>query len=178
MKRNILIFIFLILGATSFKYRSKTQAGILNPDTRVLIEQTGDSSQDSGLEIKTENDEIRSLENQEREAYIHGDTTKLSRLWSSTLVVTNPDNSVETLSDIKTDLFKNKVSIVPFDRIIEKITINYNMAVVMGHETTTATMTSDNQQNVVTRRFTNIWIKNGNDWKLTARQATNISNIH
>lgn len=173
MKRNILIFIFLILAATSFKYRSKTQAGILNPDSRVLIEQTQDSSHDPGLGIKTENDEIRSLENQERAAFITKDTTKLSGIWSPLLVVTNPDNSIETISDIKVGFFKNRKSIVPFDRIIEKITINDNVAVVMGHEMTNA-VTSDNQAKSITRRFTNIWMKNGSDWKLTARQSTNI----
>ncbi|MEO6685885.1 MAG: nuclear transport factor 2 family protein [Dyadobacter sp.] len=171
MKRNIFIFIFLILAATSFKYRSKTQAGILNPDSRVFIEQTADSSHDPGLGIKTENDAIRILENQEREAFIKRDLTKLSGLWSSSLVVTNPDNSVVTLSDIKIDFSKNSSSTVSFERIIEKITINDNVAIVMGHEITP----SDNQQKSVTRRFTNIWMKNGGDWKLTARQATNIS---
>lgn len=175
MKRNILIFIFLILAATSFKYRSKTQAGILNPDSRVFIEQAADSSHDPGLGIKTENDQIRDLENQEREAYIKNDTTKLSGLWSSTIVVTNPDNSVKTVSDLKTDFSKSSKSIAPFDRIIEKIIINDNVAVVMGHEITTASMSANTHQKAVTRRFTNIWVKNGSDWKLTARQATNIS---
>ena len=173
MKRNILIFIFLILAATSFKYRSKTQAGILNPDSRVFIEQAADSSKDPSLGIKTENDEIRGLENQERVAFIKKDTTKLSGLWSSALVVTNPDNSVKTISDLKNDFLKNSKSIAPFDRIIEKIAINDNIAVVMGHEVTKTSF--DNQQKTVSRRFTNIWMKNGADWKLTARQATNIS---
>lgn len=134
MKRNILIFIFLILAATSFKYRSKTQAGILNPDSRVFIEQAADSPHDPEFGIKTENDIIRGLENQEREAFIKKDTAKLSSLWSSALVVTNTDNSVRMLSDIKTDLSKDKKTISTFDRIIEKITINDNVAVVMGHE--------------------------------------------
>ena len=129
MKRNILIFIFLILAATSFKYRSKTQAGILDPDSRVFIEQAADSSNDPGLVLKTEKEEIRSLEGLEREAFIKKDTTKLSGLWSSALVVTNPDNSVETLSDIKMDFSRNKKSIVPFDRIIQKITINDNAVI-------------------------------------------------
>ncbi|WP_159468356.1 nuclear transport factor 2 family protein [Dyadobacter sp. 3J3] len=175
MKRNIFIFIFLILAATSFKYRSKTQAGILNPDSRVFIEQAADSSNDPGIVLKTEKDEIRSLEGLEREAFIKKDTTKLFGLWSSAIVVTNPDNSLETLSDIKMDFSRNPKSIVPFDRIIEKITINENVAVVMGYETTTAQMTSDNHQKSLTRRFTNIWMKTGGGWKLTARQATNIS---
>lgn len=175
MKRNILIFIFLILAATSFKYRSKTQAGILNPDSRVFIEQAADSSHDPGLGIKTENDQIRGLEKQEREAYIKKDTTKLSTLWSSTLVVTNSDNSIKTVSDLKTDFSKSSKSIAPFERIIEKITINDNVAAVMGREITTPSMSSNIQQKAVTRRFTNIWMKSGSDWKLTARQATNIS---
>ncbi|MBE9460539.1 nuclear transport factor 2 family protein [Dyadobacter subterraneus] len=175
MKRNILIFVFLILAATSFKYRSKTQAGILNPDSRVLIEQTADSSNDPVTIVKTENDEIRSLDNQEREAYIKKDTVTLSRLWSPNLIVTNPDNSVKTISDIKNDFSKSSKSIPAFDRIIEKITINDNVAIVMGHENAITSNALEFKEKNINRRFSNIWMKDGSTWKLAARQATNIS---
>lgn len=173
MKRNILIFIFLILIATSFKYRSKTQAGILDPDSTVIIEQTTNAANDPALRIKLETDEIRSLENQERAAVIKGDTTTLFQLWSTDLVVTNPDNSIENLAAIKGDLLKNKALQNSFNRVIEKITLAGNVAIVMGYETLAASNTSNKPEEIVSRRYTNIWMKNESDWKLTARQATN-----
>jgi len=173
MKRNILTFVVLILIATSFKYRSKTQAGILNPDSRVIIEQTTNAANDPALRLRIETDEIRSIENQEANAFIKGDTASLFQLWSADLVVTNPDNSIENLSEIKNNLMKQKLPESPFNRVIEKITLTGNVAIVMGYETMAASNTLNKPEKISLRRYTNIWIKNNNDWKLTARQATN-----
>jgi hypothetical protein len=172
MKRNILIFIFLILIATSFKYRSKTQAGILDPDSRVIIEQTTSVPNDPAIRIKMETDEIRSLENLEMKAVTQGDTARLFQLWSTDLIVTNPDNSIKDFSAIKKDLLENKPLESPFNRVIENITLNENVAVVMGYETPTVN-SPKKSEGIIVRRYTNIWMKDGNVWKLTARQASN-----
>jgi hypothetical protein len=172
MKRNILIFIFLILIATSFKYRSKTQAGILDPDSRVIIEQTTTMQNDPAIRTKIETDEIRSLENLEMKAVTEGDTARLFQLWSSKLVVTNPDNSIKDFSAMKKDLMENKPLENPFNRVIENITLNGNVAVVMGYETPVVNSPKKTEE-IISRRYTNIWMKDGNAWKLTARQASN-----
>jgi ketosteroid isomerase-like protein len=173
MKRNILIFIFLILVATSFKYRSKTQAGILNPDSRVIIEQVTNDRNNPGLPAETETDEIRTLENHEREASIAGDTAALFSLWAEELIVTNPDNSIRSLADLKRDMAGDAAAMTPFDRMIEKITITGQIAVVMGSEVS-APDKGEKTKEAFTRRYTNIWMKKGGEWKLTARQATNV----
>ena len=172
MKRNILIFIFLILIATSFKYRSKTQAGILDPDSRVFIEQTTTMQNDPAIRTKMETDEIRSLEDLEMKAVTEQDTATLFQLWSENLVVTNPDNSIKDFSAIKMDLLENKPSGNSFNRVIEKITLNGDIAVVMGYETPTLNSPKKSEE-IIARRYTNIWMKDGNAWKLTARQASN-----
>lgn len=174
MKRNIFIFVFLILVAASFKYRSKTEAGILNPDSRVIIEQVADSSSEPVYSVKTENDEIRSAENQERKARMNRDTATLSQMWSGDLIVTNPDNSILSKADLLKNISGNPLANTAFDRVIDKINITRNVAVVMGHETVAVPKTPAAAQKAITRRYTNVWMKDGNEWKLTARQATNI----
>ena len=42
----------------------------------------------------------------------------------------------------------------------------------MGLETLTPQGDTQNAGKTVTRRFTNIWTKESDEWKLTARQAT------
>jgi hypothetical protein len=45
----------------------------------------------------------------------------------------------------------------------------------MGEETIIPRSTSQNAGKTVKRRFTNVWTKEANDWKLTVRQATIVS---
>jgi hypothetical protein len=45
----------------------------------------------------------------------------------------------------------------------------------MGTETPMPQGTSENAGKTLKRRFTNIWMKENNVWKLTARQSTLIS---
>lgn len=171
MKRNIIIFIFLILIATSFKLRSKTQTKILNPDSRVFIEQVTDLSTENKVRERNYEDEIRNLESLERNAILKSDTTALFQLWSEDLVINTANSKVLTLSELKDTFRKGAVNQVPFSRVIEKITISENVAVVMGHET------EDGVRNAgphPSGRYTDVWMKDGKTWKLTARQSTNL----
>ena len=166
MKRNIVIFIFLILLATSFKLKSKTTTGILNEDSRVIIEQVSDSPTDKNAHIRNFEDEIRTLENLERKAILNSDTTALYSLWSDGLVVNTPENNVQNLSDLK-HAINTGVKQKAFDRVIERITVSENVAVVMGQEV------EENTENLSNHRFTDVWMKEGKSWKLTARQTAN-----
>lgn len=44
----------------------------------------------------------------------------------------------------------------------------------MGREVTTPEKNTDNPGKIVTRRYTDVWLKTKGTWKLTARQATNV----
>lgn len=120
--------------------------------------------------------EIRNVENLQTKAILKGDTSAMYDLWSSAIVVNNPYNIIMTMDQIKKVFRTGKVeNTSTLDVDIEKITIVENIAIVMGKEALTPQGTADHSGKKVTRRFTNIWMKNNGAWKLTARQATIIS---
>ena len=172
MKRNIIIFIFLILIATSVKLRSKTPSGILNADSRVIIEQVSDTPVENRMPVRNLEEEVRNLENKESEALFNSDTAALYTLWSPDLVVNTAENNILTFADLRNAFRKDNVKQISRERIIEKVTITENVAVVMGSEkrenTTNKIKSSES-------RFTDMWLKDGNSWKLTARQCTGLS---
>ena len=48
------------------------------------------------------------------------------------------------------------------------------MAVVMGHDIIKPKGAMEDSGKTVTRRYTDVWIKDKTGWQLTIRQATNI----
>jgi hypothetical protein len=118
---------------------------------------------------------IRKLENAEREAILKEDTVTLSLLMSPRIVVQNPENAIVGFRQIIDRIKGGKISYASFERKIENIAFIDNISVVMGTEVLIPKPTSVNSGKTVTRRFTNVWKKENNVWKLTARQATIIS---
>jgi ketosteroid isomerase-like protein len=118
---------------------------------------------------------IRSLENEEREAILKGDTTMLYRLMSSQIVVHNPENTIVNFKQFMQRIKSGKINYGTFERQIEKITFIGDAAIVMGKELLIPKGATQNANKTVTRRFTNFWMKENDVWKLSARQATIIS---
>ena len=117
--------------------------------------------------------EIRRLENIEREAVLKGDTAVLfQQLWSPNMVVNAPANRVGTVEVTKMLTRTGKLNYSSFERNIEKITFNENLAIVMGEEKLKPQGLSENAGKLITRRFTNIWKSSNNGWSIIARQAT------
>lgn len=118
---------------------------------------------------------IRKLEDMEKEAIRKGDTTQLAMLMSENIVVHNPENMIAGYRTIVDRIKAGKINYASFDRIIEKISIVNGIAIVMGQETIVPQGETKHAGKTVIRRFSNIWTKEGDVWKLTARQATNVS---
>lgn len=119
--------------------------------------------------------EIRRLEKYWTELLDKGDTTTLLALWSENYVVNNPNGKIATPKDIVA-LMKGGHVFPAVERIIEKITFNRDMAIVMGKELQQPpNMTTDHEQ-WIPRRFTNVWVKTENGWQLVARQSAVICN--
>jgi hypothetical protein len=117
--------------------------------------------------------EIRRLENLERESVLKGDSLALyDKLWSSAMVVNTPANVVGTVEGTKTQFRAGNLKYLSFERTIEKITFNGNVAIVMGEEKIKPQGKQMNAGKVVTRRFTNVWMNSNNSWSIIARQAT------
>ncbi len=117
--------------------------------------------------------EIRRLENVEREAVLQGDSAMLfGKIWSNEMVINNPANVVCTVELSKSQLRTGNLAYLSFVRNIEKISLNDNIAIVMGSEILKPQGTQKNAGKIVTRRFTNIWKFSNNSWSIIARQAT------
>ncbi len=116
--------------------------------------------------------EIRRLETLWTQLLDKADTAALLKIWSKDYVVNNPDGRIVTPKDI-IGLIRNGHVFPSVERIIEKITFNQDIAIVMGKEIESSGKTGQNEVSV-TRRFTNVWIKTELGWQLTARQSTRI----
>jgi len=124
---------------------------------------------------QAEEAQIRQLENAEREAILKGDTARLSQLMSPNIVVHNPENTIVGYAQIVERIQKGMINYDSFERLIERVSFFDNTAVVMGKETIKPKGTTKNAGKTVTRRFTNIWLKDGSTWRLIARQSTIVS---
>ena len=117
--------------------------------------------------------EIRRMENLEREAVLKSDSTALfDKLWSPKMIVNTPANVVGTVEGTKAHLRSGDLNYLSFERNIEKISFNDNVAIVMGEEKIKPQGKQINAGKLVTRRFINVWMYSNKDWSIIARQAT------
>jgi hypothetical protein len=118
---------------------------------------------------------IRTLDNEQKEAYVRRDTVTLLKLFSPNIIINGFANKFETLQDVLKRIRQEGNDLDYYDRIIEKVIFANNTAIVMGSETIKPGGTAVNAGKIVKRRFTNIWIPNKKSWQLVARQSTIIS---
>ena len=117
--------------------------------------------------------EIRRLEQLERESVMKGDSASLfDKLWSPNMVINTPANVVGTVQGTQAMFRSGGLNYLSFERNIEKITFNENIAIVMGGEVIKPQGKQVNAGKTVSRRFTNIWKYSGGSWSIIARQAT------
>ncbi len=117
--------------------------------------------------------EIRRLENVEREAVLRSDSAALyDKLWSPTMVINTPANVVGTVEGTKQHLRSGNLNYLSFERNIEKITFDGDIAIVMGGEVIKPQGKQPNAGKTVSRRFTNVWRYKNNSWSIIARHAT------
>jgi hypothetical protein len=118
-------------------------------------------------------DEIRRFENIEREAVLKSDSATLfDKIWSPKMIVNTPLNTVGNVEGTKHHLRAGGLKYLSFERNIERITFDDNIAIVMGGEVIKPQGTQPNAGKKVSRRFTHVWKKTDNSWSLIARHAT------
>jgi hypothetical protein len=116
--------------------------------------------------------EIRNLEKIEGESWAKKDTAMLLKLFSKDLVVNTPLNRVATFNQVMNLARAGKIDVSSDEKKIEKITFLNDMAIVMGKDVVKPQGKMVNAGKTVTRSYTDIWLKNNAEWKLTIRQAT------
>lgn len=113
--------------------------------------------------------EIKRLENLERTSVLKGDSAVLfDKIWSPKMVVNTPANVVGTVEGTKAHLRSGDLNYTSFERNIEKITFNDNVAIVMGGEIIKPQGNQVNAGKIVSRRFTNVWMYKDNTWSIIA----------
>lgn len=117
--------------------------------------------------------EIRRLEDLERESVLKFDSAELfGKIWAPNMVVNTPANVVGTLEGTKAALRAGNLNYSSFERTIEKITFNGDVAIVMGGEKIRPQGKQINAGKLVSRRFTHVWMYSKHRWSIVARQAT------
>jgi hypothetical protein len=119
--------------------------------------------------------EIRRLEQLEITSIQKGDTTALLKLWGKELVVNNPYGQIVTLPQILGFIRTGQIDYATVERKVENVSFIENLAVSMGKEIVTPEKNTNYAGKVVTRQYTNIWMKKENGWRMIARQATILS---
>ena len=88
------------------------------------------------------------------------------------MIVNTPANRVGNVEGTKTQLRSGNLNYVSFERNIENITFNDNIAIVMGGEIIKPQGQQVNAGKTVSRRFTHVWYFKNDHWSIIARQAT------
>jgi hypothetical protein len=115
--------------------------------------------------------EIRKLEQVEVQAVLQKDTVTLLKLWDKDYIVNAPSNVISYAGKTTVDRSVLKMSRSTFTREVEKVIIRAGFAISMGSETVVPAGDQPNAGQIVKRRYTNIWEKQNDGWKLVARHA-------
>jgi ketosteroid isomerase-like protein len=115
--------------------------------------------------------EIRKLEQMEVQAILAKDSATLLKLWDKDFTVNAPDNMIYFAGKTTLDRPVLKRTRTSFSRDIENVTIRGNFAFTMGSETVADLEDKKEPGEVIKRRYTNIWEKQPEGWKLVGRHA-------
>lgn len=118
---------------------------------------------------------IRNLEQTVVSAILHADTSTLKKVWAPEFLVNNPRNKITGNRD--SVFISQKAGMIDyssFERIIERIQIQKNIAITMGYEifVSRRDIPEAKAGQKYYRRFTNIWMKKKGNWKQIARHAS------
>ena len=118
---------------------------------------------------------IRALEQKEVKAVLAKDTTTLKKLWAADFTVNTPINSINAGGKSTLDRpVITRLAYQEFERNIERILVRGDMVITMGNEMVVRKAGDDQAGRTIKRRYTNIWMKQGKEWRLTARHANEI----
>jgi len=148
----------------------------LKPLGMLLLASLPAVTTESQAPVSADEKTIRALEEQERLAVLNEDIAALERLWSEQFIVNNPQNEVSpdrgaVLDRVRRGLIRYST----FERRIEAIRFDRDIAIVMGSETVVPKAAAAGSPPSVQRRFTNIWRKTGDTWRVVARHANVIA---
>lgn len=95
----------------------------------------------------------------------------LLKLWDKNYTVNSPDNIIYDAGTTTLDRPVLKRARIAFTREIELVLVRGNIVISMGSETVVPGDGQPQKGELVKRRFTNIWEKQEDGWKVVARHA-------
>ncbi|QMU29890.1 nuclear transport factor 2 family protein [Adhaeribacter radiodurans] len=123
--------------------------------------------------------EIKRLMDYELKLVLHQDTTAMEQFYPDDMVVTNPFNQFidkrKVMERVKSDIIKY----TSYEKKVDYFHVEgENTVVVIGSEVVVPTTDANRTDagKIVNRRFTEVWMKRGKDWKKVVRHANNIIN--
>jgi len=120
-------------------------------------------------------DTIRMLEQKADKAVVEKDTTTLKKIWSPDFTVNSPFNTIEPGGKSTVDRpVITRLSYLKFERNIEKVLIKGDVVITMGNELVVEKGQNGGTGRTIKRRYTNIWMKQNNEWQVIARHANMI----
>ena len=120
---------------------------------------------------------VRSLDDQERIAASNRDSSALERLWSDQFILNAPNNQVVVGKRAVLDMFVRAgiINFSTFERQIELIRADGAFVIIMGLETVQPVSDAPSAGLVagqtIKRRFTNVWKNEAGTWRLFVRHA-------
>jgi ketosteroid isomerase-like protein len=139
-------------------------AGLTSPP--VLAQVSNTSADSNGAE-----QEIRRLNTDEVNAFLHNDPKEMARLWSDDFVVTNPLNRFVNKQQVLGMVTSGFLIITSYERQIEYLHLYGDTAIVAGNETVVWGGKMPNAGKTEHLRFTAIWMKQQGRWQQVARHA-------
>ena len=137
--------------------------GVLFASGQVIGQQTS-------KDVRAE-EEVRKLNAEEVEAFLHKDSKTMARLWSDDFVVTNPLNKFVNKQQVLGMVESGFLVITSYDRQIEYLRFYGDTAIAAGSETVAWGGKMPNAGKTEHLRFTGIWMKQGGRWQEVARHA-------
>lgn len=119
-------------------------------------------------------DQIRELEKNETIAFLANDYRALDQLWHPRFTVNTPLNRILKTADIQGAMQAGLIKYALLERNIEEIMVHDQVVITLGNEVTLPIEGAPMAGQQVTRRFTNIWVKENDQWRMFSRHASNV----
>lgn len=111
--------------------------------------------------------EIRELEERGRVAFLAADIQTLDAMWDDRFVVNSPLDIINDKARVLELLASGRIRHTRDDVVIERVDRFGDVVVVMGRDAVDGPPHGD----LMNRRFTNVWQRQGGAWKMIARHA-------
>jgi hypothetical protein len=122
---------------------------------------------------------LRAADAEQVRIIVQADTRAQEAFMHPNYIINGPSNRVLRKAVLVEMLGQGRMASDRFERVIEGLSITGNIGIVMGREIVQPTATSElgerHGPTLLNRRFTNVFLFEGDQWRFLARQATIVS---